>query len=111
MKGGGYGTNSHFSFPNSNVKPLGQVKSEMIKWGFLVDPTAPDDMLVLLDKALAKKPGAELLLNYSIDTETTLFPLFKRKKITVTGTAATMKVGSQHLKAILEKVKYKKQGK
>ena len=104
---GRFGDETHFSFPNSNVQPLGHVTSTMSRWSFFVSPLGKDDALVLLKDALTQKPGADLVLNYTLDTKITLFPIFIYKAdITLDGTAAKMEVGEQKLKPVLDKVRY-----
>ncbi len=108
LKQGSFDNQSHFSFPNSNVTPLGQVKSSLSCWGFLVFPLESDDALNLVNEAIAQKPGADLMINYVLDTKLGgLPPLFYKVDMTVEGTAAKMQIGEQGLGTTLDQVKYR----
>ncbi len=108
MTMGNYGTNSHFAFPNSNITPLGEVKASTSKLGILTFPDFDgEDVILLSQEAIKQKAGAELLLNYSVDTKVTIFPLVTKMDITITGTAAKVQVGTQELRSFYDKVQYK----
>jgi hypothetical protein len=105
---GGYGTNSHFAYPNSNVTPMGQVKASSSKISFFISPSfADEEIITLTQDAIAQKPGADLLLNFSLDTKLTSFVFVTKADITIEGTAAKLEVGTQELKAFYDKVQYK----
>lgn len=108
MKMGTFAEKTHFSFPNSNIKPLGQVSASMEKTGFIFPPVVTaDDIRNLLENALGQKPGADLVINYKTDTEFSFIPIpilsFYTVKTTLTGTAVSMEIGMQEL---LEKLNY-----
>ncbi len=108
MNLGSYGTNSHFSYPNSNVSPMGHVKATTSKLGFIIFPSFNDgEIIKLTQDAIAQQPGADLLLNYTLDTKITSFMIATKLEITIEGTAAKMSVGSQKLQNFYDKVKYK----
>ncbi len=105
---GSFDSESHFSFPNSNVTPLGQVKSSLSRWSFFVFPVEGDDALNLVNEAMAQKPGADLMINYVLDTKMVMFPpLFYKADMTVEGTAAKMEIGEQGLGKTLDQLKYR----
>ena len=106
---GGIRLQSHFAYPNSNVTPLGQVQVVKSKGNFLVPWTAKkDDVTGLLKEALAQKPGADLLVDCTLDTKLTMMPIIPYYTTTVTlkGTAAKMEVGEQDLQVNLDQMKY-----
>lgn len=107
---GRYGTNSHFAYPNSNVAPIGQVKASTSKISFLISPSFDDgEIIQLIQEAIAQKSGADMLLNFSLDTKITILPLITKSEITIEGTAAKMEVGTQELKDFYDRVQYKAQ--
>lgn len=90
--------NSHYVYPNSNVTPLGQTSSQIKKTGFLFPPTfKAKDVDQLYNNALAKYAGADLLIDYNIDTKITSFFIFHFLKTSIVGTAAQMEVGKQDI--------------
>lgn len=105
---GGFNSETHFSFPNSNVTPLGQVKSSLSKWSIGLLPVDSGDALNLVNEAIAQKSGANLMLNYIIDTRITIFlPFVYKADMLVEGTAAKMEIGEQELQSILNQVQYR----
>jgi len=97
---GEFSPNSHFAFPNSNVKPLGFVAAEVSKTGIFVAPPVDKEMIdELMDKALKQK-GGDLLINYKTSTSVTFFPIIPIyiTKVRLTGTACEMTIGRQYLK-------------
>lgn len=101
-KFGDFAEQTHFSFPNSNVKPLGHVEASKIKWGFVIPPSlTADDVREMINEVLAQKAGADLVINYKTDTKFTVIPIpiFSVYKLTMTlsGTAVSMEVGEQEL--------------
>jgi hypothetical protein len=90
--------NSHYVYPNSNVTPLGQTSSEIKKTGFLIPPNfKAQDVDRLYNDALAKHAGADVLLDYSVDTKVTTYLIVHVLKTTLVGTAAQMEVGKQDI--------------
>lgn len=109
---GSYGINSHFSYPNSNVTPMGQVKATLSKMSFFISPSFEDgEIIQLTEEAIAQEAGADLLLNYSLDTEVTSFMIVTTVDLTISGTAAKMNVGSQELQDFYDGVTYKAKAK
>lgn len=107
MNIGDYGINSHFAYPNSNITPLGQVKASTSKISFIISPSFDEgEIIQLTQEALAQKPEADLLLNYTLDTSITILPLITKMEITIEGTAAKMDVGSQELQDFYDKIQY-----
>lgn len=106
MTAGGVGEKTHFSFPNSNVSPLGPVKVEKVKWSWIFPRNfSAQEMKDMLNEALAQQAGADLVINYKTDVTVTVVPILNIIKTTfvLQGTAADMVVGEQ---ALLEKAKY-----
>lgn len=60
----------------------------------------------LLRDAIAKKPGASLLINYQIDSTTTIYPFYYCVESTISGEAVGMEVGEQSFKELLKKAEY-----
>lgn len=90
--------NSHYVYPNSNVTPLGHTYSEIKKTGIIVPPNfKAQDVDRLYNDALAKHAGADVILDYSVDTKVTSFFIFHFLKTTLVGTAAQMEVGKQDI--------------
>ena len=76
IKGGTMVTNSAYVYPNSNVTPLGQVSGEWKNTSFFIPYTLkPADIERLVDNALEKTPGADVLIDYGFDTKITMFYL------------------------------------
>jgi hypothetical protein len=97
-KFGDFAEQTHFSFPNSNVKPLGHVEASKVKWGFVIPPSlTADDVREMINEALAQKAGADLVINYKTDTKVTGIPFVYKLTMTLSGTAVSMEVGEQEL--------------
>ena len=104
---GAAGTQSHFSYPN--VKPLGKVSATLSKTSWLVYPgVTEEDVKTLMDKALSQKSGADLLINYSIDTKVTIIPfiMLTYMDISIEGTAVSMDVGKKNLQELIKDYGY-----
>ena len=103
---GSFEPNTHFAYPNSNVQPLGHISATVSEGGFLFPPTlSKEKVLKLMSDGLAQKPGADMVVNYRLDTTyTSYIALYYVQTIKLEGTAAKMEVGEQDL---LEKSKYK----
>jgi len=111
MKFGSFNEKSHFAFPNSNVKPLGQVTAETSKTSFIIPPSLEaTDVRHLLSQALKQKAGADLVINYKVDTKITVIPIpiFNIFTLTMTlsGTAVSMEVGEKELMETIKQVEY-----
>ena len=101
INAGHFNSESHFSYTNSNITPLGHVKSTLTRWSFLSLPVEGDDALTLVNEAIAQKPGADLMINYVLDTKITMLPLYIFKAdMVVEGTAAKMEIGEQELQSM-----------
>lgn len=108
IKQGDFAPETHFSYPNSNVKPLGQVKASIKKASFIKTPDiTAEDVNKLFEDALGQKPGADLIINYKTTTTSTMYPLptpmgiiiplYNTVQIDLEGTAASMDIGLQEL--------------
>jgi hypothetical protein len=110
-------TQSHFTYPNSNVIPLGQATGKSHKTGSLSDfPSMSEGLTEAMDQAIRSKPGADMLVNATTSgvlTTTTVRRQSTRDgrpdsapdlniiydlDVTVTGTAVKMEIGKQILK-------------
>lgn len=92
--------NSHFAFPNSNVKPLGHVSAEVSKITICAPAMVDKEMIdEVMDKALKQK-GGDLLINYKNTTSVTFFPSIPIfiTRVRLEGTACKMTIGRQYLK-------------
>ncbi len=90
---------SHYTFPNSNVIPLGNAVGEASRVRFLF-PGSPDGDLKgdAIDRAIKSK-GGDLLIDYVEESTTTSLGLFHVTTVRVSGTVAKMDVGRQRLDA------------
>lgn len=93
---------SNFAYPNSNVTAMGRVKGVAKKTTVLI---APSPKAAFREKAvkdaLAQKPGADMLVNYTEAIRTITIPIppfIYIMRDTVEGTAVKMTVGEQALK-------------
>lgn len=90
--------NSHYVYPNSNVTPLGQTSSEIKKTGIIIPPAfKTQDVDKLYNDALAKQSGADVIIDYNVDTKITSIFIFHFLKTNLSGTAAKMEVGKQDI--------------
>jgi len=97
---GQFRPNSHFAFPNSNVKPLGHVSAQISRTDFLFPKPVDKEMIdEVISKALKQK-GGDLLINYKLSTDVTWIPYIPIyfTKVRVSGTACEMTIGRQYLK-------------
>lgn len=95
---------THFTYPNSNVRPLGHISISQKEGRFLFPPElSKEKILKLMNDALTQKPGADMIINYRIDTTYTTFLFYTIQTIKLEGTPVDMEVGEQEL---LEKSKY-----
>jgi hypothetical protein len=89
---------SHFSFPNSNVQPIGPVRAEVSKTNlFFPDVGNPNLEQDAVRHALSEK-GGDLLINGRYFWSSTYFylliPIYSTTLV-VEGEAATMQIGRQ----------------
>ncbi len=91
---------SHYDYPNSNVKPLGEVVGKVSQTSFFIPPMGINGELErqAIEDALKTKPGADILINYISETKIMMLPIVNILDYTVHGTAASMSVGKQILK-------------
>jgi len=112
LKMGSFSAQTHFTYPNSNVKPLGYVRAVLSKTSYLVPPTiTSEDIINLMNDALAQKSGADLVINYRVNTINTCYPfdvmpVFWKTDIILEGTAVNMEIGIKELQEAVEKSKY-----
>jgi len=93
---GTFQPNTHFAYPNSNVRPLGHIVASTKEGSFIIPPElTKEKALKLVNDALAQKPGADMIVNYRLDTTYTLYPFYTVQEIKLEGTAAKMEVGEQ----------------
>lgn len=92
---------SHFSYPNSNVTPLGRVTGEASTSG-LLPVTYDADLEEEAIQTALKEKGGDILIDYIATTTITAFPLLIITVYTTTvrvdGTAAKMTIGRQQLR-------------
>jgi hypothetical protein len=110
LKLGNIGEKTHFSYPNSNIKPLGHVQASKSKRSFIIPPTlTADDVRGLMNDALSQKAGADLIINYKVDTQITVIPIpiftIYTLELTLSGTAVSMEVGQQELEQFKQTLK------
>lgn len=99
---GSFNPSTHFTYPNSNIAPLGYVSASVKDQGFILPPKVDKEKIAkLMEDALAQKPGADMIINYKIDTTYTQIPIpiftIFFQTIKLEGTAAKMTVGKQEL--------------
>ena len=92
---------SHFAYPNSNVRPIGEATGKRTKLCgllfFNVGTPNLADQEMAVSRALQSSNG-DMLLDMQIDSKQFLFPyLFSTCTTRVYGTAATMEIGTQQL--------------
>ena len=92
------GPQSHYVFPNSNVKPLGPVKVTHMK--FQHDSPTSEDQLALYNVALTQVQGATLIIDYIKVVR--YFGSDENGKsqgceMDIEGTAAKMEIGTQKI--------------
>lgn len=106
---GGFGEQTHFDYPNSNVKPLGHVSATVKKTGFFFPPSwGAEDVKTLIERALSQKPGADILINYKTNTTFTswvILPIYSSEMV-LEGTAVSMTIGRQELQEQFNDSKY-----
>lgn len=97
---------SHYTFPNSNVTPVGTASAKASRRGNLYQfPNVQAANQEALDKAIESK-GGDLMLNATIDGTLTTstymtggdFNVDYLYEVVVQGTVATMEIGKQNLR-------------
>jgi hypothetical protein len=100
---GTFQPNTHFAYPNSNVQPLGHVIGNVKEGSFIIPPElTKEKALKLISDTLAQKPGADMIVNYRLDTTYTVYPFYSLplyivQEIKLEGTAAKMDLGEQNI--------------
>ncbi len=92
---------SHYDYPNSNIKPLGEVVGKADRQISFIPPMrgANGEMeRQAIEDALKTKSGADILINYIAETKATTFLYIYILDYTVHGTAASMSIDKQKLK-------------
>lgn len=97
-KMGGFEPNSHFAYPNSNVKALGPVEASDYKLGFIFGRSVDSKFITGIYNEALKKSGGDLIIDSKVDISTFMLWPFSVMTLTVDGTAATMALGKQELK-------------
>ncbi len=97
-KFGDFEANSHFAYPNSNVKALGPVQASVSRYGFFLGVAMDKSFVTEVYNDALKKSGGDLLIDYKFDTSTTMIWPFSVTTLTVEGTAAKMVLGKKELK-------------
>lgn len=106
-KNGTTSLSSDYVYPNSNVTPMQKVQASETYYSWIIPPSfEKEDYYEVKEKAMKQAPDADLMLNYSVDVETTQWlPLPYigiispyHMTVTATGTAAKMEVGKKELK-------------
>lgn len=97
--GGLHSGNTNFAFPNSNITPIKNVSYSEKRMVYGAPKITAKDMQEYLAKALEEAgPDADVLINYTLDTNTTVFfPFVQLVSVNLRGTAAKMEVGRQYL--------------
>ncbi len=103
MTRGTFEPSTHFAYPNSNVQPLGHVSGIVKEGSFIIPPElTKEKALKLISDTLAQKPGADMVVNYRLDTTYTVYPFYSLplyivQEIKLEGTAVKMQVGEQEI--------------
>ena len=96
------GPQTHFNYPNSNVRALGPVKIEMDGPGAFGMPALRTGEMdqKLYNEALAQVEGANLIIDYVKTTSLYHAPIIPIwwSTMTLEGTAARMELGRQSLR-------------
>lgn len=102
---GSFSPATNFTYPNSNIIPLGHVHITTKEGAFLSPPPlTKEKILKLLNDALGQRPGADMIVNYTLDTTYTVYPFYTIQTLNLDGTAVKMDVGKKEL---LESSKYR----
>lgn len=92
---------SHFDYPNSNVRPIASTSGTASEMALGLTPGLSGELKrMAIDSALKKQAGADILVNYIAEAKITSFLILPISAITYTvhGTASKMEVGKQYLK-------------
>ncbi|MCS3748922.1 PBP1b-binding outer membrane lipoprotein LpoB [Salinibacter ruber] len=99
---GSYSDRSHYVYPNSNVEPIGQTQAVLEKSSVVLTPQIERrEIETLIEKAISKRPDADILIDYKTNTKRSSYGLgiitYNKLRVTVEGTAADMEVGEKDL--------------
>jgi len=93
---------SHFAFPNSNVKPIGPAKGEATEWSIFFPSNVTGDMEQKAYQKALEGTGGDLLVDIVSYSVTKIIPIpyipLYYTTLYVEGIAAKMEVGKQKLK-------------
>jgi hypothetical protein len=91
---------SHFDYPNSNIKPIASTSGTVSEITFSRPSISGELERLAIADALKKQAGADILINYIGEQKTMQFLILPIYSITYTvhGTASAMEVGKQYLK-------------
>lgn len=91
---------SHYDFPNSNIKPIAYTSGSISEISISMFPPgfAGGFKQKAINNALKKQAGSDILINYLGEMKTTSLMYFHASTYTVTGMAAKMEIGKQILK-------------
>lgn len=93
---------SHFSYPNSNVTPLGPGRGESSTWSLFIPVFWDADMQEEALSVAIKEKGGDMLIDYVGTTNITMYPLWVitlyNTRYEVQGTVAKMELGKQILR-------------
>ena len=91
---------SHYCLPHDQVTRLGVVRESKSKIGFFVVRQVTDkDIARTLNAAIARRKGADLLINVRTDTTVTRWPILPVNvtKLTIEGTACSLETQDREL--------------
>ena len=98
MRLGQFMPRSQFVYPNSNVTAIGPVQHEKTKTMVFVRPSwSLAENRKVYQEAVAKVPGANVLIDYKEDTTLTDILFIHTITYSLEGTAAKMEVGKQDI--------------
>lgn len=95
--------NSHFAFPNSNVKPIGPVVGSSSTFSIIMPTMITGELMESAYKDALSKSGGDMIID-AVETSTTrmiptpFYITFYFTSFDVEGTAAKMELGKQILK-------------
>ncbi|MEM7550072.1 MAG: hypothetical protein AAF363_10365 [Bacteroidota bacterium] len=89
---------AHFTYPNANVEPVGQVTGIYKKTKlFGPPPVTPTVQRTAWNDALSKSNGGNVLINVDTYYKLSIFLIFQTLTYRVEGTAAKQDVGLQNI--------------
>lgn len=91
---------SHYDFPNSNIKPIANTSGTVSEISFLSPNLSGELERIAIADALQKQADADILINFIGEKKITQFLILPIYSVTYTvrGTAAKMEIGKQYLK-------------